>query len=52
MIDDGDLEIHSNDEADPKATTETAVGTTDASGTNCASNQQLPIDDELFDDFL
>jgi hypothetical protein len=42
-----DDEIHSDVEADPEATAET----TNASGTNCASNLQLPNDDELFDDF-
>ena len=48
-IEDGDPEIHSStDGADLEATAETA----DASGTNCASNQQLPNDDEFFDDTL
>ena len=51
-IEDGDPEIHSStDGADLEATAETTVETADTSGTNCASNQQLPNDDEFFDDF-
>ena len=48
-IDDGEHnnEIYSDVEVDPEATTET----TDASGTNCASNLHHPNDEEFFDDF-
>ena len=52
VIEDGVLEIHSSDGADLEATAETTVGTADASGTNCASNQQPLNDDEFFDDTL
>ena len=47
-IEDCDPKIHSDDEIDPEATAKTA----DASGTNCDSNQQLPTDDESFNNFL